>query len=118
MEITRVSPGRRAEQDRRGKHREALHEGEAEVDGEPRRQQRQEHVQEAAARVGAERRGRLFERRVDARQVGEGQQEGEGKAGDQQRGEDAPVIVDQPERVVDRDASASSVRLNHPCGPR
>ena len=100
MEMTRVGPGRRAEQHGGRKHRERLHEGEAEAHREPRRQQRQIDVAELRQRTGAERRGRARQHRIDAGDVGQGQQERERKARDDERDQHAPVVVRQPDRPV------------------
>ena len=95
-------PGGSTEQHRRGEDREGLDEGQAERDGEAGQQQRHEDVAEAGAGVGPEDGGGLLERRVDAGDVGEGEEEGEGEAGDDEGEEDAPVVVDEADRRVDQ----------------
>jgi len=55
-------------------------------------------VQELPSATRAERRRRARERRVDPGDIGEDQEEGERKLGDDQRQEDAPVIVGEPDR--------------------
>ena len=55
------------------------------IDRQTLRQERHQDVAEALPRLGAERRGRLFERWVDAGDVGQRQQEGEGKSRQDQR---------------------------------
>ena len=56
---------------------------------------------EPLARPRPEHRAGLLQRVVDAGHVGQGQQESERKAGDDQRQEDAPVVVDEQHRVLD-----------------
>ena len=91
---------RRTEQDGGGKDGKGLHESKAEGDGKPRHQQRQEDFHEPLTRVGAKRCRRLFYRRIDAGHIGQRQKESEGKTGDHQRGEDAPVVVGQLHRRI------------------
>ena len=68
-------------------------------DCQPRRQQRQQDAPEPLARPRAQHRRRLFQRGIDAGDVGQRQQEGERKAADHQRQHHAPVIVHQPHRL-------------------
>ena len=54
------------------------------------------------AGIGPERRGSVFQDWIDARQVGQRKQERERESGDQQGRDHAPVVVDQPNRVLDQ----------------
>src|SRR6185312_3751441 len=94
--------GRRAEQHRRGEHRKALDEREQERDRQTRHEQRQEDMAEALPGTGAMRCCGLLERRIDAGDVAERQQKGEREAGDQQRREDAPVVMREAGRGGDQ----------------
>ena len=56
---------------------------------------------EALPSAGAMRGRRLFQRRIDAGDVGKRQQKGEGKDRDDQRNQHAPIVVGELQRPVE-----------------